>query len=54
LTPDGKEYVSLDGIDFIHPVQLEESIVEQDCVDCHAREKRQSYYKSYENLAADE
>lgn len=54
VTPDGKEIVSLDGIDFVHPVQLEESIVEQDCVNCHAREKKQGYYKSYENLAADE
>jgi len=36
-TPDGVEHVSLSGLDFIHPVELEESIHRQNCVDCHAR-----------------
>lgn len=53
VTPEGQELVSLNGIDFIHPVQLEESIIGQDCVDCHAREKKQDYFKNYKEIAAD-
>lgn len=49
-SPDGKENVSLRGIEFIHPVQLEESFLEQDCVTCHARERKQDYYKNYQKV----
>ena len=38
VTPDGKKLVSYEGLDFIHPVELEEPVIEQKCVDCHARE----------------
>ena len=40
VTPDGNEYLSLKGLEFIHPVELEESIDEQVCVKCHAREEK--------------
>lgn len=36
-TTDGKEYVSLEGLDFIHPVELEETTEKINCVKCHAR-----------------
>jgi nitrate/TMAO reductase-like tetraheme cytochrome c subunit len=38
VTPDGEKLVDYEGLDFIHPVELEEPIIEQKCVDCHARE----------------
>jgi hypothetical protein len=50
ITPDGKENVSIRGIEFIHPVQLEESFAEQDCVTCHARERKQDYYRNYQKV----
>jgi hypothetical protein len=50
VSPDGKENVSIRGIEFIHPVQLEESFLEQDCVTCHARERKQDYYKNYQKI----
>jgi hypothetical protein len=52
VTPDGKENVSLTGIDFIHPVQIAESIVEQECVTCHARDRKQDYYKNYKKIVS--
>jgi nitrate/TMAO reductase-like tetraheme cytochrome c subunit len=36
-TGDGKEFVSLSGIDFIHPEELDIDVEELICVDCHAR-----------------
>jgi NapC/NirT cytochrome c family, N-terminal region len=36
-TADGKELVSLSGIDFVHPEDLDMDIKELICVDCHAR-----------------
>ena len=38
VTPDGEKLISYQGLDFIHPVELEVPITEQKCVDCHARE----------------
>jgi hypothetical protein len=52
VSPDGKENVSIRGIEFIHPVQLEESFTEQDCVNCHAREKQQNYFKNYKKIVS--
>ncbi|GIK60713.1 MAG: cytochrome C [Ignavibacteriota bacterium] len=52
VTPDGKENVSINGIEFIHPIQLEESFIEQDCVNCHAREKQQDYFKNYKKIVS--
>ncbi|MBK9097903.1 MAG: NapC/NirT family cytochrome c [bacterium] len=52
VTPDGKENVSLTGIDFIHPVQIEEFIIEQECVTCHARDRKQDYYKNYQKITS--
>jgi hypothetical protein len=36
-TGDGEKYVSLSGIDFIHPEELDIDVEELICVDCHAR-----------------
>jgi hypothetical protein len=36
-TGDGEEFVSLSGIDFIHPEELDIDVEELICVDCHAR-----------------
>lgn len=36
-TGDGKELVSLSGIDFFHPEDLDMDVEELICVDCHAR-----------------
>ncbi len=36
-TGDGKKLVSLSGIDFIHPEDLDIDVEELICVDCHAR-----------------
>ncbi|UCH65655.1 MAG: NapC/NirT family cytochrome c [Ignavibacterium sp.] len=36
-TGDGEEIVSLSGIDFIHPEELDIDVEELICVDCHAR-----------------
>lgn len=52
VSPDGKENVSLTGIEFIHPVQIEESIIDQECVTCHARDRKQDYYKNYQNITS--
>ncbi len=41
VTPDGKQHLSLNGLEFIHPVDIEKSIKEQECVDCHARERKE-------------
>jgi hypothetical protein len=40
VAPDGEEHLSIKGLDFIHPIELEEPLIEQVCVDCHAREKQ--------------
>lgn len=37
-TGDGNELVSLSGIDFVHPEDLDMDVEELICVDCHARE----------------
>lgn len=37
-TGDGKELVSLQGVDFIHPVALDMEVKDLICVECHARE----------------
>ncbi len=39
VTTDGKQHLSLNGLEFIHPVDLDKSIKELECVDCHARER---------------
>ncbi|MEJ2196023.1 MAG: NapC/NirT family cytochrome c [Ignavibacteriaceae bacterium] len=36
-TGTGEEFVSLSGIDFIHPEDLDMDVAELICVDCHAR-----------------
>ncbi len=41
VTPDGKQHISLSGLEFIHPVDLDKSIKELECVDCHARERNE-------------
>ena len=41
VTPDGEQHISLSGLDFIHPVDLDKSIKELECVDCHARERNE-------------
>jgi len=41
VTPDGKQHISLNGLEFIHPVDLDKSIKELECVDCHARERNE-------------
>ncbi|MGD8307535.1 MAG: cytochrome C, partial [Ignavibacteria bacterium] len=38
ITTDGKKLESLNGIEFIHPEELDEDLNEVICVDCHARE----------------
>jgi len=47
VTPDGEQYISLSGLDFIHPVELDKSIKEQECVDCHARERTEVKNKEH-------
>jgi len=37
-TSKGETLVSMSGVEFVHPVDLEEPIADQRCVDCHARE----------------
>ncbi|OGU66771.1 MAG: hypothetical protein A2W30_10340 [Ignavibacteria bacterium RBG_16_36_9] len=37
-TSKGELLVSMSGVEFVHPVDLEEPIADQRCVDCHARE----------------
>ena len=36
---DGKNLVSLKGLDFVHPVDLGQSLTEENCVDCHSAKK---------------
>jgi nitrate/TMAO reductase-like tetraheme cytochrome c subunit len=36
-TSDGEELVSMNGIDFVHPEDLEEDVRDLICVECHAR-----------------
>jgi hypothetical protein len=38
ITGDGKELVSLSGVEFIHPEDLDMDVEDLICVDCHARE----------------
>jgi len=45
VTAEGEEQLSLNGLDFIHPVELEESIESQNCVKCHAREREKELRK---------
>jgi len=47
VTPDGEQYISLSGLEFIHPVDLDKSIKEQECVDCHARERKEVKNKEH-------
>jgi hypothetical protein len=36
-TSDGEQLVSMNGIDFVHPEDLEEDVRDLICVECHAR-----------------
>lgn len=42
VTARGDELVSMSGLKFVHPVELEESIETTNCVKCHARERGNS------------
>jgi hypothetical protein len=52
VTPDGSEHLSLKGLDFIHPVELEEPLIEQVCVDCHAREKKINHERNIPHVSS--
>jgi hypothetical protein len=51
IAPDGEEHLSLKGLNFIHPVELEEPLIEQVCVDCHAREKQTKHDRDTKQIS---